>query len=108
MVFLDKAAKVWGLLTLLVTLAGGSLIALVTAADLASIMIGLAAGLVVTSVFTTLRILVPAQRSLIQLSQGDLAQCHPLAGLCAQLLSDAKAGRALLENLRHPGFDCAG
>ena len=101
MVFLDKAAKGWGLLTVLLTLAAGVLIAYVTAIDLASIMIGLAAGLAVASVFVTLRILAPAQRSLIRLSQGQLAPGHPLASLCAQLLSDAKAGRALLENLRH-------
>jgi methyl-accepting chemotaxis protein len=99
MVFLDKAAKGWGLLTVLLTLAAGVLIAYVTAIDLASIMIGLAAGLAVASVFVTLRILAPAQRSLIRLSQGQLAPGHPLASLCAQLSSDAKAGRALLENL---------
>jgi len=101
MVFLDKAAKGWGLLTVLFTLAAGVLVAFVTVIDLVSIMIGLAAGLAVASVFVTLRILAPAQRSLIHLSQGQLAPGHPLASLCAQLLSDAKAGRALLENLRH-------
>ncbi|MEH6354720.1 MAG: methyl-accepting chemotaxis protein [Marinobacter sp.] len=101
MVFLDRAAKGWGLLTLLVTLVGSALIAFVTAIDLVSIMIGLALGLTVASFFVTLRIFAPAQRSLIQLSQAQLAKGHPLASLCAQLLSDAKAGRALLENLRH-------
>ena len=101
MVFLDKAAKGWGLLAVLLTLAAGVLVAFVTVIDLVSIMIGLAAGLVVASVFVTLRILAPAQRSLIHLSQGQLAPGHPLLSLCAQLLSDAKAGRALLENLRH-------
>jgi methyl-accepting chemotaxis protein len=101
MVFLNRTTKVWGLLALLVALAGCALIGLGTAIDLTSIMIGLVSGLMVAAFFVILRILAPAQRDLVHLSKGQLAADHPLASLCAELLSDAKAGRALLENLRH-------
>ncbi len=101
MLFVDKATKGWGLVMVLATLAGGVLVAAVTAIDLVSVLTGLAVGLGVAGFFIAWRILAPAQRSLIHLSQGQLAPGHPLASLCAQLLSDAKAGRALLENLRH-------
>ncbi|MCL1477588.1 MAG: methyl-accepting chemotaxis protein [Marinobacter sp.] len=85
----------------LATLAGGALVAAVTAIDLVSVLTGLAVGLGGAGFFIAWRVLAPAERSLIHLSQGQLAPGHPFASLCAQLLSDAKAGRALLENLRH-------
>ena len=101
MLFVDKATKGWGLVMVLATLAGGALVAAVTAIDLVSVLTGLAVGLGGAGFFIAWRVLAPAERSLIHLSQGQLAPGHPFASLCAQLLSDAKAGRALLENLRH-------
>tara|TARA_Y100000589_G_scaffold114793_1_gene108974 strand:+ start:233 stop:1837 length:1605 start_codon:yes stop_codon:yes gene_type:complete len=65
----------------------------------ASTLVGLVVGLVAAGGFLIVRVLEPTERGLKALNDGTLAEDHPLRAQCRQLLSDAKAGRALVETL---------
>ena len=101
MMFIDNPTKAWGVFTVLATLGSGALVASFTTIDLVTVLAGLLIGLLVATVYIVVQILLPAQNNLRRLGQLELAAEHPMAQACGQLLSDAKAGRALLRNLQH-------
>ncbi|KEF31462.1 Methyl-accepting chemotaxis protein [Marinobacter nitratireducens] len=67
--------------------------------DPGSLLIGLAIGLIAAVIFFVARVLEPVERSIRELNDGSLPEDHPLHKECHQLLSEAKAGRALVESL---------
>ena len=96
---LDRASVLWWM-------AVAGLLAVVCAAvapllglEITSMLIGLVVGLVAAGGFMIVRVLEPTERGLKALSNGTLAEDHPLHAQCHQLLADARAGRALVETL---------
>lgn len=89
---------VGGLVAIVVAFAAG-LVAPVIGLDGASVMAGLAVGLVVATVYLVIRVLEPFERAVKKLNAGDLSPDSPLGKQCAGLLADARAGRALVEAL---------
>lgn len=79
----------------LVAMLGAPLIGL----DGSSVLAGVLVGLVVATAYLVLRVLEPLERSLTQLSAGELSADSALGKQCAGLLTEAKAGRALIEAL---------
>jgi len=77
----------------------GMLVAAVTGLDAPSLLIGIIVGLVAASVYFVLRVLEPVERGLKELGSGQLSDENPLRDLCGSLVSDARAGRALVETL---------
>ncbi|MDK8463664.1 methyl-accepting chemotaxis protein [Marinobacter sp. SS13-12] len=67
--------------------------------DGSSVLAGLVIGLVVATAYLVLRVLEPVERSLKQLSAGELSDESLLGKQCSGLLAEAKAGRALIEAL---------
>ncbi|PCM45096.1 methyl-accepting chemotaxis protein [Marinobacter sp. ANT_B65] len=99
MALLDRASIIWGMAIAVIFAVVCALVAQVLGLDLASILIGLVVGLVGASGFIIVRVLGPAELGLKALNDGTLADDHPLQTQCQQLISDAKAGRALIETL---------
>ena len=96
---LDRTSILWGGAIAVVVAVAGVLGAPVVGLEPVSVLIGLLVGLVVAGGFLILRVLEPTERGLRALNDGSLAEDHPLHGQCAQLLADARAGRALVETL---------
>lgn len=67
--------------------------------DAASVMAGLAVGLALATVYLVMRVLEPLHKALDQLNAGDLNPESSLGKQCANLLADARAGRALVATL---------
>ena len=96
---LDRTSILWGVAIAVVVAVAGVLGAPVVGLEPVSVLIGLLVGLVVAGGFLILRVLEPTERGLRALNDGSLAEDHPLHAQCAQLLADARAGRALVETL---------
>ena len=96
---LDRTSILWGGAIAVVVAVAGVLGAPVVGLEPVSVLIGLLVGLVVAGGFLILRVLEPTERGLRALNDGSLAEDHPLHAQCAQLLADARAGRALVETL---------
>ncbi len=67
--------------------------------DGSSVLIGLIVGLLVATAYLVLRVLEPVERSLKQLNDGELSEDSPLGKQCAGIVTEARAGRALIEAL---------
>lgn len=96
---LDRTVLLWGAGIAVALSLAGLLVAPVIGLDAASLLIGLLSGLAVAAVYLVVRVLEPIERSLDGLNDGSLAGNHPLRVRCAQLLADARAGKALVETL---------
>jgi methyl-accepting chemotaxis protein len=96
---LDRASILWGVALAVVFGIVCTLVAPLLGLEPASLLIGLVVGLVAAGGFLVVRVLEPTERGLKALNDGTLAEDHPLRAQCRQLLSDAKAGRALVETL---------
>ncbi|MFL1454764.1 methyl-accepting chemotaxis protein [Marinobacter sp. GN3S48] len=77
----------------------GVLAAPVTGLDAISLLVGTLVGLAVAAGYLVLRVLEPVERGLKELNAGQLSAGNPIADQCGQLVSDARAGRALVETL---------
>lgn len=85
---------------LAVAIAGiGILVASLTGLDTASLFIGIIVGLVAASTYFVIRVLEPVERGVKELNSGQLSEGNPLRDQCANLVADARAGRALVETL---------
>ncbi|MDX1559197.1 MAG: methyl-accepting chemotaxis protein [Marinobacter sp.] len=89
----------WGMAFAVVLAVICAVVAPLLGLEPASILIGLVVGLVAAGGFLIVRVLEPTERGLRALNDGTLADDHPLQAQCRQLLSDARAGRALVETL---------
>ena len=96
---LDRASILWGLAVAVVLAIISAVVAPLLGLEPASTLVGLVVGLVAAGGFLIVRVLEPTERGLKALNDGTLAEDHPLRAQCRQLLSDAKAGRALVETL---------
>ncbi|WP_417516929.1 methyl-accepting chemotaxis protein [Marinobacter sp.] len=99
MALLDRTSILWGVAVAVISAVACAVVAPVLGLEPASILIGLLVGLVTASGFMIARVLEPAERGLKALNDGSLADDHPFRAQCQQLLSDAKAGRSLIETL---------
>ncbi len=99
MVFLDRVSVLWGVAIAVILGIGCAVVAPLLGLEPASTLIGLVVGLVAAVGFLIVRVLEPTERGLKALNDGTLAEDHPLQTQCGQLLSDARAGRALVETL---------
>ena len=96
---LDRASILWGVAVAVVLAIISAVVAPLLGLEPASTLVGLVVGLVAAGGFLIVRVLEPTERGLKALNDGTLAEDHPLRAQCRQLLSDAKAGRALVETL---------
>lgn len=96
---LDRATIFWGSAIAIILAIAGVLVAPLLGLDSASLFIGLAIGLVAAAAFLIIRVLEPIDRGLNGLNDETLSEGHPLRSKCHQLLTDAGAGRALVEAL---------
>src|SRR5690606_34449033 len=96
---LDRTAILWGVGIAVALGIAGILVAPMMGLDAASLLIGLLVGLASAAGYLVLRVLEPIERGINGLNDGSLADNHPLRAQCAQLLADARAGRALVETL---------
>lgn len=96
---LDRASIFWGVAVAVVLGVVCAVVAPLLGLEPASLLIGLVVGLIAAGGFLIVRVLEPTERGLKALNDGTLAKDHPLQAQCRQLLSDAKAGRALVETL---------
>ncbi len=96
---LDRASILWGVAVAVVLAISSAVVAPLLGLEPASTLVGLVVGLVAAGGFLIVRVLEPTERGLKALNDGTLAEDHPLRAQCRQLLSDAKAGRALVETL---------
>ncbi|MCC4270264.1 methyl-accepting chemotaxis protein [Marinobacter nauticus] len=96
---LDRTAILWGLGITVALGIACILVAPVMGLDAASLLIGLLVGLAAAAGYLVLRVLEPIERGINGLNDGSLADNHPLRAQCAQLLADARAGKALVETL---------
>eukprot|EP00163_Fabomonas_tropica_P017878 TRINITY_DN3170_c0_g2_i1.p1 TRINITY_DN3170_c0_g2~~TRINITY_DN3170_c0_g2_i1.p1 ORF type:complete len:547 (-),score=75.83 TRINITY_DN3170_c0_g2_i1:1203-2843(-) len=99
MALLDRTTVVWGVALSVIVLATGGTVAPMIGLDPGSLLIGLAVGLMAVLIFFIVRVLEPVERGIRELNDGSLPQDHPLREQCRQLLSEASAGRALVETL---------
>lgn len=99
MALLDRAAIFWGLAIAVIVAIACVLVAPMLGLEPASLLIGLILGLVVAGGFLVFRVLEPVEQGIKSLNDGSLADDHPLQKQCAGLLSDARAGRALVQTL---------
>ncbi|SHK32659.1 methyl-accepting chemotaxis protein [Marinobacter antarcticus] len=96
---LDRASVLWGVALAVILAVVCAVVAPLLGLEIASISIGLVAGLLAAGGFLVVRVLEPTERGLKALNDGTLADGHPLQAQCRQLLADANAGRALVETL---------
>jgi methyl-accepting chemotaxis protein len=96
---LDRTAILWGVGIAVALGIACILVAPVMGLDAASLLIGLLVGLAAAAGYLVLRVLEPIERGINGLNDGSLADNHPLRAQCAQLLADARAGKALVETL---------
>ncbi|TNE74236.1 MAG: methyl-accepting chemotaxis protein [Gammaproteobacteria bacterium] len=99
MALLTRATIVWGIATASAVALICGVVAPVLGLDPGSLLIGLAIGLIAAVIFFIARVLEPVERSIRELNDDSLPEDHPLRKECHQLLSEAKAGRALVESL---------
>lgn len=98
---LDRTSIIWGLGAAIALGLASLWVAPLLGLDGASLFIGLVIGLTVAVGYLLVRVLEPVERGIAGLNDGTLANDHPLAQQCQQLLADARAGRALVETLSH-------
>ena len=96
---LDRAAVFWGGAIGITLAIASALVAPLLGLDPASLVIGLAIGLVAAAGFLIVRVLEPIDRGLKDMNSGTLEEAHPLRSRCQALLADAQSGRALVEAL---------
>ncbi|CCG96195.1 methyl-accepting chemotaxis protein [Marinobacter nauticus] len=96
---LDRTAILWGVGIAVALGIACILVAPLMGLDAASLLIGLLVGLAAAACYLVLRVLEPIERGINDLNDGSLADNHPLRAQCAQLLADARAGKALVETL---------
>ncbi|MGX1202692.1 methyl-accepting chemotaxis protein [Marinobacter sp. MBR-105] len=96
---LDRTAILWGVGIAVALGIACILVAPMMGLDAASLLIGLLVGLAAAAGYLILRVLEPIERGINGLNDGSLADNHPLRAQCAQLLADARAGKALVETL---------
>ncbi|WP_375192145.1 methyl-accepting chemotaxis protein [Marinobacter sp.] len=96
---LDRRSILWGVAIAIVVAVACTVGAPMVGLEPVSVLIGLLVGLAVAAGFLIVRVLEPTERGLQALNDGSLAENHPLHDRCAQLLADARAGRALVETL---------
>ena len=96
---LDRTAILWGVGIAVALGIACILVAPLMGLDAASLLIGLLVGLAAAAGYLVLRVLEPIERGINGLNDGSLADNHPLRAQCAQLLADARAGKALVETL---------
>lgn len=96
---LDRRSILWGVAIAIVVAVVCAVGAPMVGLEPVSVLIGLLVGLAVAAGFLIVRVLEPTERGLHALNDGSLAENHPLYDQCAQLLADARAGRALVETL---------
>jgi methyl-accepting chemotaxis protein len=95
----NRAAAMLGLVIAIGLAVVCGLVAPLIGLDAVSIVVGLVIGLVVTAGYVMARVLAPIQQGVADLNARTLSEDHPLYSQCESLLSDAKAGRALLDTL---------
>ncbi len=96
---LDRASVLWGVAIAVILGVSCAVVAPLLGLEAASILIGLVIGLVAAGGFLIVRVLEPTDRGLRALNDGTLSDDDPLRAQCGQLLSDARAGRALVKTL---------
>ncbi len=99
MALLSRPVVFWGAILAIAIGGIGMLVASVTGLDAPSLLIGIIVGLVAASFYFVLRVLEPVERGLKELNSGQLSEENPLREQCGGLVSDARAGRALVETL---------
>ncbi|MBW0147003.1 methyl-accepting chemotaxis protein [Marinobacter arenosus] len=99
MALLDRTTVLWGVAVAAVAAVVSGVVAPMVGLEPASILIGLISGLALGSGYFILRVLEPIERGIKGLNDGSLPDDHPLRTQCDGLLSDARAGRALVETL---------
>lgn len=96
---LSRSVFLVGALVAIAALAIAGLVAPLMGLDIASVMVGLVVGLAVATGYLIARVLEPLESSIRQLNSGELGPQSPLGQQCAELLADARAGRALVKTL---------
>ncbi|AOY86977.1 chemotaxis protein [Marinobacter salinus] len=99
MALLDRAAILLGVAIAVIVAVAGFLVAPLLGLEPASLLIGLIVGLALAGGYLIVRVLEPVERGIKGLNDGSLPDDHPLQKQCAGLLSDARAGRALVQTL---------
>lgn len=99
MALLERTTILWGLALALGVAVAGVLVAPMLGLEPASVLIGFISGLTLAVGYFIVRVLEPMERGIKGLNDQSLADDHPLRKQCAELLSDASAGRALVETL---------
>ncbi|TGN40114.1 methyl-accepting chemotaxis protein [Marinobacter confluentis] len=97
--FLSRPVLLVGVLVAVVAAIVLGLAAPVMGLDTVSILAGLVVGLALATMYLVLRVLEPLDSSISQLGAGELGPESPLGKQCANLLADARAGRALVKTL---------
>ena len=96
---LDRASILWGLAVAGILAVICAAVAPLLGLEVSSLLIGLVVGLGAAGGFMIVRVLEPTERGLKALNDGTLSDDHALYAQCHQLLSDARAGRALVKTL---------
>lgn len=96
---LNRSALVAGLAVAILLAVIAPLVAPLIGLDAVSVLTGLVVGLVVAAGYMLIRVLSPAQQALNRLVDGTLPREHPLYQRCQGLMSEARAGRALIDTL---------
>ncbi|MEC7816880.1 MAG: methyl-accepting chemotaxis protein [Pseudomonadota bacterium] len=96
---LDRATIFWGVGSAIGLGIIGALVAPMLGLDVGALLIGLIIGLVGALAYFIVRVLAPLDRSLVELNEGTLADDHALHARFERLLSEARAGRALVDTL---------
>lgn len=99
MVLLERTTILWGVAIAAGAAIAGLMVSPVLGLEPASVLIGMIGGLVLAGGYFIIRVLEPTERSLQALNDDSLSEGHPLRAQCAELLSNARAGRALLKTL---------
>lgn len=95
----NRTATVFGLVAAIILAIICVLVAPVIGLDPVSVLSGLVLGLVLAAGYLVVRVLAPVQQGITDLNQGSLSEDHPLYRQCERLLTDARAGRALIDTL---------
>lgn len=99
MALLERTAILWGVAIAAVSAIVGLVASPVLGLEPASVLIGMIGGLALACGFFIIRVLEPIERNLQGLNDNSLPEGHLLREQCAELLSNARAGRALLQTL---------
>lgn len=96
---INRSALVVGLAVAVLLAVIAPLLAPLIGLDAVSVLTGLVMGLVAAGGYMIARVLSPAQQAIDRLIDGSLPRDHALYRRCQGLLSEARAGRALIDTL---------